>query len=502
MKTFRILTLFVLFVLVACDDGIHCHKRPMQISDANPIQFWVSGDTIYNDQDNTGVENACYCQPIQCTDFIRLQFTDTIQDKNPSYAIRGVDSANANLFQVALSAKELYQTAAVTQFQNTNFAGGTISPWTNYAPFGGSGKNPFAWSAGPFCEATGAAGNTNAVLGQYKANKWPPGAYTVSVTAANNSSSGSSPFDQVLTMFGSDSPNTSATQLSVTSVATWPRSASQSTVVFSFVIINPIHYLLFSFAKNGPSTGFVMDLKITNISITSGPNVDYTKTVYDFYSQFSSLGVCDKQINLEILDTSANYIGTYSGSIGYSIGNVVSLNGIFYISLINSNFDNLPPDSLGVSWAITSSPIIAQSDCLDVASVQDGTKLISYTNTSDFAGLIFAEESPDVFFYFRVPAVFFQEDYPEESQHEDLSNNQSVQLYSEVKAKKLFDVGFIPYFMHKKLKLVLACDQVLIDGDYWQKQDAYTLDQGNKRYSLKKGSVWLTNANEINRNVL
>lgn len=45
----------------------------MTISDALPVQFWLSGCETYNEYEAEGVHHVCWCQPWNCTDEIVIQ---------------------------------------------------------------------------------------------------------------------------------------------------------------------------------------------------------------------------------------------------------------------------------------------------------------------------------------------------------------------------------------------------------------------------------------------
>lgn len=52
----------------------------MTISDAMPVQFWLTDCETFNEKEVPGINHACWCQPFQCDDEINLQFIDTVQD--------------------------------------------------------------------------------------------------------------------------------------------------------------------------------------------------------------------------------------------------------------------------------------------------------------------------------------------------------------------------------------------------------------------------------------
>lgn len=67
----------------------------MVISDALPVQFWLSDCDTYNEKEPEGVHRKCFCHPWQCTDNIDLQFTD---DQDKEYSLDIVDSEDSILF--------------------------------------------------------------------------------------------------------------------------------------------------------------------------------------------------------------------------------------------------------------------------------------------------------------------------------------------------------------------------------------------------------------------
>lgn len=54
----------------------------MTFSDAQPVQFWLVECNTYNQQLSEGVHHKCFCQPWQCDDEIKIQFTES-SDSSP-----------------------------------------------------------------------------------------------------------------------------------------------------------------------------------------------------------------------------------------------------------------------------------------------------------------------------------------------------------------------------------------------------------------------------------
>jgi hypothetical protein len=144
----------------------------------------------------------------------------------------------------------------------------------------------------------------------------------------------------------------------------------------------------------------------------------------------------------------------------------------------------------------------AKSDCIDIKTSHDESVLISYTNNRVFASLNTNIGTPDPEFQLRIPAIFFEESHPEESEVLDLTDNSMVQLNATVKFKKLLQVKMMPQYMHLKTKLVLKMQNVEIDGEQWISVDPYEMGPLAKRHSQRKASCWLTKENYLVRNVL
>jgi hypothetical protein len=67
----------------------------MVISDALPVQFWLSGCETYNERESCGVHYKCFCHSWLCTDNIQVQFTD---DQDKSFSLDIVDDEGNTLF--------------------------------------------------------------------------------------------------------------------------------------------------------------------------------------------------------------------------------------------------------------------------------------------------------------------------------------------------------------------------------------------------------------------
>lgn len=143
-----------------------------------------------------------------------------------------------------------------------------------------------------------------------------------------------------------------------------------------------------------------------------------------------------------------------------------------------------------------------RSDMISVKENQDETVLIEYSNTNDFAGIIYENQTPEPEFSTRIPAVFFHSRYPQEQEVIELSNSRKLQLNSELSKQKRLDTGHMPDYMHEKVMLILQHDNVIINDVGYLKEEAYELADGNKRFPLKRASCWLTQKDYQIRNVI
>jgi len=148
------------------------------------------------------------------------------------------------------------------------------------------------------------------------------------------------------------------------------------------------------------------------------------------------------------------------------------------------------------------SEIIAKSDFIEFSSNLDCTQLIKYRNERAFAGIDYPALNSEDYFYLRIPAVFFHEQFPGEDEAIELSDSKIINLNGVLRAQKLLDTDYMPYYIHKKIQLILKHQFVEIEGTRWTKQGAYEIADGNKKYPLKKATCWLTERNFVARNVV
>jgi len=131
---------------------------------------------------------------------------------------------------------------------------------------------------------------------------------------------------------------------------------------------------------------------------------------------------------------------------------------------------------------------LLNSDYIDVATNSENV-YIQYSNENNFSGL---DYSLDTIFGTYVKAKFFHERFPEENESEGFSDGSVIKLSGSVKKQKLLQIEPVPYYKHEQLKLILQHNYILIDGQLWEKEENYEMQQLNEKNPFNTGSVWLT----------
>lgn len=452
-------------VLILCIALLGCAKDNPQpcgvtISNANPIQFWLTGEESFNDKEICSILPVCFCQKFLCSDLLSFQFTH--QDYSKSFRLRIYDSAL--LQQYSFRRSILYETPITTalNFLNPTFQGGVITPWGNgTGGFAGNEQN-FQWISNGSAQASSAFNNTK-VFYQERPNtslRWPPGTYTISITGINASTGGSSPFQSIPFVYASNDQfvtRTAITTDATTGTTTLVVGAGTQTGTITFSTDRYWKDLGIQYVKSGVQGGYSVNITLNDVHITSAPTLDATSALYDlsFRPSNSTPDLCGKNVRFEIVDSTTNQLYAFS-------------------------------------------------DCVEIADDVDDdcTVLIEYSNSTNFAGLYYPDVSPAFTPQLRIKAVFFEESFPEGYESIDLSDSEIVQLWAEAKHKKNLDIDFQPFYMIEKLILVLKHDSVTIDGDPWVQGDPLNIVSGNKRYPLRRSNVLLTEKDYIQRNVL
>lgn len=242
--------------------------------------------------------------------------------------------------------------------------------------------------------------------------------------------------------------------------------------------------LRFMFRNNGLNVG---NATRSNIFGNGSVNITVTETTDDFII-YTSIGIASNTNvtfnSISSITITRDPIFTASYTPSLASPSICGEKVRFEI------VDNASPDS-----------IVAKSDCIDIQQNHSCTTLIEYSNNRNFAGITFESVSPEVSFKTRVPAIFFHERFPEEDNVIQLTDRM-VKTSGTVRSQRLFETDYMPYYMHKKLQLIFKLQTILIDGLEWTKEDAYEIQDGERRWPVKKGKVYLTEKNYLQRAVL
>lgn len=422
----------------------------MTISDSNPVQFWLIDEETFNEKEVCGlIRQECFCQPFQCDDDIKIQF----QDDSPfHWQLFAFDSDSALIGEFDFSEVADGYWEASIDFNE--------SPCDQMVSFK-IGKSE-AFSDGDFNDGTGTYTNTEqpdawymfddgavSYVGQWSHSSFGGdlAAYCTLTTSSSSANKNVSPlahlFQQLTYGFRRITYNIRQGAWSNT-FGTWTGGT-----------VRAVYYL------NGVEVGFQVIVPALAQNTTYSGNFDTNVSGFDAIS-----------IRVIWTSTGSPFLGT---------------NEIYILQFQISG--------------LVGPVYVAKSDCIDLKESHDCTQLIEYENTSNFDGINYEAGSPGPSFQLRIPAIFFEEENPQEQEDLELSNGVIVTLRQSILEKRKLETGYMPNYMHRKLQKVLMHDSVLIDGDYWKKRDAYDTNP-IKKYNLKTASVLLTKYDSVEKNTM
>jgi len=428
----------------------------MTISDSIPVQFWDIDEETFNEKAVCGmVKQDCFCQPFQCSDTIKIQF----YDPNPlHWGLHVFDTSDQLITEIDFEeiATGYWQTDAALDGspcdQKLYFKIQKSEVFSDGAFNEGTGSYPSDFSSPAPNDAWYRISGTGNI-----ATNWTHLSYLgdlcayVAVTTATTTGGGTKSCDYLSHKFQQLQYGFRAFSYSFRQGA-W--STSFGTWTGGSVVV--VFYL------EGVQVG-------TQTIVTSlSQNTSYAGTFSTNISAFDEIAI------------SVRWTFTHAGAF---VGN-----NEFYVLNFNIN------ESLASKY-------VAKSDCIELKETQDCTVLIEYENTSDFDGIAYEAGSPGPSFQLRIPAMFFEEENPQEQEDLELSNGVIVTLRQSIVEKRKLETGFMPNYMHRKLQKILMHDSVYIEGDYWKKRDSYDTSPV-KKYNLKTSSVFLTKYDSVEKNTI
>lgn len=421
------------------------HPEVLIFPQAAPVQFWLTDCDTYNQTIPKGVHYKCFCLPWKCDDIIQIPFRDTFSESDI------VESENI----VAVSLADL-------------------DDWTSLA-----GTGDFAWTTGvsPTVNLPGIVfpdlvpSASEYLISDYDFEEDKE--YTVTIN-----------YDFVVNSGSSNPRTTRVSILDDDNVVIFTNTTSTTTTGSYSISIT------FTATATTSKIGF---------KHTSGRNVDVTVT---------STSATRTDIVITYPDPSNYEVVIYNENNNeierVSVDALLIPEGLFYYHTALIDLSELEICEEQIRFEIedlSASPdtVVAKSDCQNVTdSDSNPTLLVEYSSPKNFNGLVFEGISPDPTYNIRIPAIFFHEQYPQVDEVAQLTS-QVIKLNSQTQAKKLMETDFIPYYMHLKIQLILAMPLLLIDGVYWTKQDGYEIDDGSKRWPVKRATCWLTQRDFLER---
>lgn len=412
----------------------------ISFSDANPVQFWPDYCDTYNESEVCGIHDACWCQPFNCDDEIVIQFTDNTVFGEPIGTMR----------------------------------------WYNYYLKIFDSNNSLIRSE-PFAVSNTFEGSQ--VIQNKYTFSFVPQAFGICDEQVSMKIQRSSVGDEEMENNGY-----------------WQEVSSDSGSSWSFATVGDDHLLRVTVNST------------TNSKRRRGEFTGKTGTSYSFdYSATTSAGGCTVKFQVTLYNSETLESTTVdSGDI---LSSSVTSGTITFPALTHDAdtiflkvvYSSAPIDnttfSLDTFYDNSSDYVELKSDCLDIRTFHNCTKLIEYSNSRNFAGLKYVNSSPNISFYIRVPCRFFHQRFPEEAQGIELIDQITI-TSQQLKAQKLMEIMHAPYYFHRKLKLVLMHQSLEIDNTLWKREEAYEINEGNKRWPLKSATCYLTEKNSVVRNVL
>lgn len=396
----------------------------LTISNANPFQFWLTGEETFNQKEVCSIYPVCFCEQIDPSEYIgRLDIIDTTDSAN--YILVYLDDGSIYAqYQFSIGNDHhqyLFITDSVQSLENRKILLKITSASTVKLTV------PSSWSD---------------ALGGFSFTK-------------------------------------SSTQFTASHTGAGGRTYAAKKLLQSSIPSGTLIKFPFTILGGGSWLGFV-----SVVFYDSDPDSGGTPVGTQSFSGLTSGITYNENVSITLTgDATYIVISTLLPNTG-SAENIVITIPVGYILFAPDN------------------TVLASTDCIDIVS-DDCTQLIKYSNSTSFAGLDFTLSSPSTDFQLRIPAVFFEENYPQEQEDLELSDDTIVTLWSKIEAKKTLDIGYMPFYMHLKLQMILMMDDVTIDGVSYRLRDPYQITpSSSKRSALRRASVVLSQKDFIDRNLL
>lgn len=542
--------IFVLILAGCTSETIEpCKRIPMnlRVSPAQPIKFYLNDEETNNEKVICGVENPCWCLPVQCDDEVRAQVVD---DETLDYYLQLLSKSGEVLHELP--------------FQETKMDA-EIFPrfglWTQSAGIDAD------WSIDdtPSVSITGLNGSE--LLSSPAITGVPAGTYTVrwNTTTNDNNTSFTLRFKKegvdvgILaaepifngTNGGSAEVSISDTPDQITLIVFRVSPVGASNTTINFFSMDQLAYdrrydVTFTPGDLSPAlcdvlvstklvhknivrnSRFNFNTLWTNVGSGGNWTIAYNRAFLNltggsqsskrFHQDLPQAYSGDVHVEMDVEQSAtsddvfftvhlgagaqADFQTTGAGTYNFS-DDVAAVPSFDYIE-----FEMGSPDAGTKLMKVTRLFISIdgvvvvdrRSDCLDIRTLHDCTQKIMYWNEESFMDLIYDNTSPPLMFTLRLPADFWQDTDTLTQELHNLSNGEILRLRSDLEKERLFQLDYVPTTIHRLMAYVLMHDFIYIDGKFWVFKEGY--ERTNlKHLALAPAKITLTEK-DIDRNIL
>lgn len=439
----QLFTIFVLLFLTSCQEETFQHRPCIRvtISDAMPVQFWLVTDETHNEKETCGMQNACWCQPWNCDDEIVLQFTDTVE-LSPVFNLYVIDQ-DGNLL-------------LTDQFDKTDIE-----------------------LNGDFLKSI----------------------YSYTLIPSDHDICDT----QIQIFIAKATTETLFEDEFVSDLDGWTNEGSGVSFIHEAVAFGGS--AVAESIGDGANADFTKYFTKTETGVAGAYRISFEAGLTNFGSAPFSF-----QIVAELYDASNTLIQTiYTETFDVTIAGSEPDKDIIFVTngfakikikgvlLTTSSFCFFYLKNVSL-YRFTGADT-SKSDCLSIKESHSCTELFQYSNHRNFAGLEYANYSPVQSFYLRIPCKFFHQRFPEEDEAMELTSS-VITTSSQMKSQKLLQVQMVPYFFHKKVKVVLKHQTLRNNSTDWKKEEAYEIIEGRNDWPLKPATCYLTEKSSVVRNVI
>lgn len=438
--------------LICCQEENFSHQAPcfrMYFSPAQPLEFWITGCQTFNERSVCGAHASCYCIPFNCDDPIKMQFTD--DDQDGEFLIIVYDEDGNQLFSDTPEKTDLLDSESnyVKSVYDYSFIPSQTSP--------------------DLCNSKIRVKVYSVVTVSGTEDPYDEYLFTSNLEGWVNTTVGGSTSDWA---WSADEGGTAKNTTVETFAAKTLRVSGITAPQQEFFI--RIQYQILNANSNGLFLRFIIrDSGATqlqnNTFSTPGPHASMQTAVISV----TDSAVWTDAFSYEIATTSTDY----------DAGDIIYISSVEIYTEQTTNVEE------------------AKTDCIHIKESHSCTQLIRYTQERNYVGLIYQNNSPNIEFYFRVPAVFFRQRFPKVQESMNLSQA-VINLNSTIKVQRLFSTDYLPGYIHRKLNFILSHQYVEIDNQTWVAEEEYELIDTNRMNQKQKGQIWLTESDFLARNVI